>query len=98
MKEAVVEALAPKTTEGSLADLPGRNARLEPHGIAFSRKTPSGTWSHVTWSEFAADVDAVAKGLIARGVRAGDRVGLMSRTRYEWTLLDFAAWRAGAVV
>jgi long-chain acyl-CoA synthetase len=98
VKEAVVEALAPKTSEGSLADLPGRNARLEPHGIAFSRKTPSGTWSHLTWSEFAADVDAVAKGLIARGVRAGDRVALMSRTRYEWTLLDFAAWRAGAVV
>lgn len=98
MKEVVVEALVPVTTEGSLADLPRRNAQLEPHGIAFSRKTSSGTWSHLTWSEFAADVDAVAKGLIARGVKAGDRVGLMSRTRYEWTLVDFAAWRAGAVV
>ncbi|MGN6751262.1 MAG: AMP-dependent synthetase/ligase [Intrasporangium sp.] len=98
MKEAVVHALVPATTQGSLADLPRRNAELEPHGIAFSRKTTSGTWSHLTWSEFAADVDAVAKGLVARGVRAGDRVGLMSRTRYEWTLLDFAAWRAGAVV
>lgn len=98
MKEAVVEALVPATTEGSLADLPGRNAELDPHGIAFSKKTPAGTWSHVTWSEFAADVDAVAKGFVAQGVGDGDRVGLMSRTRYEWTLIDFAAWRVGAVV
>ncbi|WP_347350038.1 AMP-dependent synthetase/ligase [Intrasporangium sp.] len=97
MNEAVVEALVPATTEGSLADLPRRNARLDPYGIAFSKKTSSGSWSHVTWSEFAAEVDAVAKGLIAQGVAAGDRVGLMSRTRYEWTLVDFAVWRAGAV-
>ena len=46
---------------------------------------------------FAAEVIAVAKGLVARGVEPGDRVALMSRTRYEWTLLDFAIWSAGAV-
>ncbi|MDN5795055.1 MAG: AMP-dependent synthetase/ligase [Intrasporangium sp.] len=98
MIELVVEALVPDTTEGSLADLPGRNAHLDPQGIAFSKKASAGSWSHVTWSEFAADVDSVAKGLIAQGVAVGDRVGLMSRTRYEWTLLDFAVWRAGGVV
>jgi long-chain acyl-CoA synthetase len=49
-------------------------------------------------AEFARDVDAVARGLIAAGVQAGDRVGLMARTRYEWTLFDYAIWSAGAVV
>ena len=39
----------------------------------------------------------MAKGLIAAGVQAGDRVGLMAKTRYEWTLVDFAIWTAGAV-
>jgi long-chain acyl-CoA synthetase len=51
----------------------------------------------VTAKEFASEVSALAAGLIARGVQAGDRVGLMSRTRYEWTLCDYAIWTAGAV-
>ena len=44
-----------------------------------------------------AEVSGVAKGLVAAGVEAGDRVALISRTRYEWTLLDYAIWFAGAV-
>ena len=51
----------------------------------------------MTCSEFLAEVQAVAKGLMAAGIGAGDRVGLMSKTRYEWTLIDFAIWTAGAV-
>ncbi|NUQ31496.1 MAG: long-chain fatty acid--CoA ligase, partial [Dermatophilaceae bacterium] len=98
MKDNVVAALAPVTTEGSLADLPARNAAEAGGETAFSRKTPSGGWTHVTWSQFAADVTAVAKGLVASGIQPGDRIALMSRTRYEWTLVDFAAWTAGAVV
>ncbi|MEW1953288.1 AMP-dependent synthetase/ligase [Terrabacter sp. NPDC080008] len=98
MKDNVVAPLAPVTTEGSLADLPGRNAAESPAETAFSRKTPSGGWTHLTWSQFADDVTAVAKGLVAEGVAPGDRIALMSRTRYEWTLLDFAAWTAGAVL
>ncbi len=39
---------------------------------------------------------ALARGLIAAGIAAGDRVALMSRTRYEWTVLDYAIWTAGA--
>ena len=98
MKDNVVAPLAPVTTEGSLADLPGRNAAESPAAAAFARKGAGGQWSPITWREFAADVDAVAKGLIAAGVEPGGRVGLMSRTCYEWTLVDFAAWSAGAVV
>ncbi|GAA5028999.1 AMP-dependent synthetase/ligase [Terrabacter aeriphilus] len=98
MKDNVVAPLAPVTTEGSLADLPVRNAAEVGGETAFSRKTPSGGWTHVTWRRFADDVSAVAKGLVAHGVGPGDRIAIMSRTRYEWTLVDFAAWTAGAVV
>ncbi len=64
----------------------------------FSHAEPSdpSTWTHVTGAEAHDEVDAVAKGLIARGVKPGDRVGIMSRTRIEWTILDFAIWAAGA--
>jgi len=62
------------------------------------RRAADGSWTPVTAGEFQADVLTVARGLVARGVRPGDRVAIMSRTRYEWTLLDFALWAAGAVV
>jgi long-chain acyl-CoA synthetase len=55
------------------------------------------SWRAVTARQFAEDVTALAKGLIAAGVAAGDRVALMSRTRYEWTAIDYAIWAAGAV-
>ncbi|MDN5791280.1 MAG: AMP-dependent synthetase/ligase [Micrococcales bacterium] len=98
MKENVVAPLAPVTVEGTLGDLPAHNASESPSGIAFSRRGADGTWSQVTWSQFADEVTALAKGLVASGVTVGDRVALMSRTRYEWTLIDFATWAAGAVV
>ena len=56
-----------------------------------------GPWIPLTAREFDAEIVAVAKGLVARGVQPGDRVGIMSRTRYEWSLLDWAVWAAGAV-
>ncbi|AVM00232.1 long-chain fatty acid--CoA ligase [Gordonia iterans] len=62
----------------------------------FKRQGDSGHWLTVTAGQFAEEVDAVAKGLIASGVGPGDRVGLLSSTRYEWSLIDYAIWRAGA--
>jgi long-chain acyl-CoA synthetase len=56
-----------------------------------------GRWEDVTWREFGEQVAGVAKGLIAAGVQAGDRVALQAKTRYEWPVLDFAIWTAGAV-
>ncbi|MEH0428160.1 AMP-binding protein [Streptomyces stelliscabiei] len=59
--------------------------------------TVEGGWKDVTAAEFAAEVLALAKGLIAEGLMPGDRIAIMARTTYEWTLLDFAAWAAGLV-
>ena len=73
-----------------------RNAVEHPESIAFSR-ADGGGWSAVSAAEFLDQVRAVARGLVAAGVGPGDRVGLLSRTRYEWTLVDYATWYAGAV-
>ncbi|MFD7732765.1 AMP-dependent synthetase/ligase [Kitasatospora phosalacinea] len=98
----VVEArsayLVPPPEEGSLADLPFRNAEDAPEAVVVTRRQPDGSWRDVTAREFAEQVAAVARGLVAAGVAPGARIVLMSRTRYEWTLLDFAAWAAGACV
>ncbi|HST66559.1 MAG TPA: long-chain fatty acid--CoA ligase [Mycobacteriales bacterium] len=80
-----------------LSDMVVDNAREVPGLVSFGRRASDGTWDDVTAAEFAAEVTAVARGLIAAGVGRGDRVALMSATRYEWTLLDYAIWSAGAV-
>ncbi|MFI6038772.1 AMP-dependent synthetase/ligase [Streptomyces sp. NPDC051315] len=97
VREASVPAFARPVTYGSLADLPFENAEASPHAVVLSRKTQDGRWTDVTAERFAAQVHAVAKGLIAEGLVPGDRIAIMARTRYEWTLLDFAAWAAGLV-
>jgi long-chain acyl-CoA synthetase len=81
--------------------LPGLLARRLARGAddVFAERpgTASGTWTPVTVRQFADEVSAVARGFVASGLVAGDRVAIMSRTRYEWTLLDFACWAAGLV-
>ncbi len=72
------------------------NAQNWPGKTGLKRKV-KGVWTPVTWREFADEVCAVAAGFIAAGVKPGDRVGLMSRTRYEWTLLDYAILTAGGI-
>ncbi|NNM45247.1 AMP-binding protein [Knoellia koreensis] len=96
MQENVAPPLVQPQTEGSLADLPGRNAANDPTNVAFARRSGSG-WVDITAAEFDTDVRALAKGLIAAGIKPGDRVAIMAKTRYEWTLTDFAIWSAGAV-
>jgi long-chain acyl-CoA synthetase len=99
VREAYVPPFAPPVRHGSLADLPFENAEAEPGAVVLSRKSAEddGRWEHVTAAQFAAQVLAVAKGLIAEGLMPGDRIAIMSRTTYEWTLLDFGAWAAGLV-
>ncbi|WP_328910765.1 AMP-dependent synthetase/ligase [Streptomyces sp. NBC_00234] len=97
VREVSVPAFAPSVRRGSLAEIPFDNAREAPAEAVLSRKQPDESWQEVTAAEFAAEVTAVAKGLIAEGLQAGDRVAIMARTTYEWTLLDFASWAAGLV-
>ncbi|PAZ17437.1 long-chain fatty acid--CoA ligase [Streptomyces sp. SA15] len=89
-------ALAPPV--GGLADVVFEHAQDDPLYIALGRKDQAGQWRDVTSAEFRDEVLALAKGLLVRGVRFGDRVAIMSRTRYEWTLFDFALWTIGAQV
>ncbi|MFM2023061.1 MAG: hypothetical protein RIR89_453 [Actinomycetota bacterium] len=72
--------------------------KKNPNHALFSRKNPDGTWRDVTSADFLSEVQSLAKGLIASGIKPGDAVALMSRTRYEWTMIDFAVWFAGGVV
>ncbi|MEU6116496.1 AMP-dependent synthetase/ligase [Streptomyces sp. NPDC047117] len=96
MREFSLPALYEVPADGNLTDLIRRNAAQHPDVAVIGRKV-AGRWQDVTAAAFLAEVRAAAKGLIASGVRPGDRIGLMSRTRYEWTLLDFAIWSAGGV-
>ncbi|MFJ2608902.1 AMP-dependent synthetase/ligase [Streptomyces sp. NPDC087425] len=97
VREVSVPALMPPRTHGSLADLPFENAAEVPEARLLSRRTENGGWADVTAAEFARQVLDLAKGLIAEGLVPGDRIAVMARTIYEWTLLDFAAWAAGLV-
>nr|WP_229882210.1 long-chain fatty acid--CoA ligase [Streptomyces alanosinicus] len=97
VREVSVPPFAPPVTHGSLADLPFDNAEAAPGQVVLSRRLPDGGWAEVTAADFAGQVLAVAKGLIAEGLVPGDRIAVMARTTYEWTLLDFAAWAAGLV-
>ena len=92
-----IPALVPSATEGNLTNLVAERAWFEPERIMLSRALGEG-WQPVTAREFETEVRTAAKGLIAAGIQIGDRVAIMSRTRYEWTILDFAIWFAGGVV
>ncbi|WP_310963162.1 AMP-dependent synthetase/ligase [Nocardioides terrisoli] len=80
---------------GNLADDVVANGTEHPDAVVLSRRDGT-AWRDVTAATLLAEVRATAKGLIAAGVQPGDRVALMSKTRYEWTVLDYAIWYAGA--
>ena len=83
-------------SDDNVTDAAFTNAESWPDGVGLKRKV-KGAWQPVTWREFAGQVRELAAGLIAAGIAPGDRVALMSRTRYEWTLADFAILTAGGV-
>ncbi|MGW8794041.1 AMP-dependent synthetase/ligase [Streptomyces althioticus] len=94
VREVRTEVLAAHPVTGTTADVPFTNADEAPDAVVL-RREEGGAWRPVTAAAFAGEVTAVAKGLVAAGLEPGDRVAVMSRTRYEWTLLDFAIWAAG---
>lgn len=82
----------------NLTDMVERRAQDTRNPVVYRVQKSTGNWVNVTAQQFRAQVLELAKGLVAAGIGAGDVVGIMSRTRYEWTLIDFACWYAGAVV
>jgi long-chain acyl-CoA synthetase len=97
VREYSIPALADIPAAATLADTVFTRASEEPQAVVMRRRTGEGRWDDVTAVEFADQVAALAKGLVATGIEPGDRVALMSRTRYEWTLVDYAIWAIGAV-
>jgi long-chain acyl-CoA synthetase len=96
MDQYTVPAIVPPAASGNLSDLVADRASNEPSRITLSRPLGDG-WQGVSAKEFDAEVRDVAKGLMAANIGIGDRVAIMAKTRYEWTVLDFAIWYAGAV-
>ena len=104
MREFSMPALAQIPATANLADIVFRRAAEQPQAVVLRRPSGGsagsggpGDWTDVTASQFKDEVIAVAKGLVAAGIEPGDRVALMSHTRYEWTLIDYAIWTAGAI-
>jgi len=98
--EYSVPALAEIPATANVAKAVFRRAAEQPQAVMLRRPGaagPAGQWTDVTAGQFRDEVAALAKGLVAAGIEAGDRVALMSHTRYEWTLIDYAIWTAGAV-
>ena len=97
MNEVTTPAIIPTATAGNLTNLIAERAWFEPERITMSRPLGDG-WQPMTASQVEEEIRATAKGLIAAGIQIGDRVAIMARTRYEWTILDFAIWYAGGCV
>jgi long-chain acyl-CoA synthetase len=96
LREFIVPPLLAAEVDRNLTDTVAEHAAQRPRTVLFSRFV-DGSWSDIDAERFLAEVTGLAKGLVAGGVGPGDRVGLMSKTRYEWTLADYAIWFAGAV-
>jgi long-chain acyl-CoA synthetase len=108
MREYSTPAVVELPASASLTDTVFDRAERDPGQVVMRRKTSPGSsrsrqgnggaaWRDVTAREFRDEIAALAKGFIAAGIGEGDRVGLLSRTRYEWTVVDYALWAAGAV-
>ena len=98
MQQYDIPALVTADPDANATDLLVDRVRATPDLALFALPTPTGGWTDVSASEFLAQVVALAKGLVAAGIQPGDKIGLMCKTRYEWTLIDFATWFAGAVL
>jgi long-chain acyl-CoA synthetase len=107
LREFSIPALAEIPAEATLTDIVFDRPAQTPDAVIMRRReaaasaaenTNAGrTWTDVTAAQFRDEVRALAKGILAAGIRHGDRVGLMARTSYAWTLIDYAIWTIGAV-
>ncbi|MGA0565790.1 AMP-dependent synthetase/ligase [Rathayibacter sp. KR2-224] len=97
MNHAETPAVVPADPDANAADLLVGRVAETPDKALFAKPAGDG-WTDVTAAEFEAEVIALAKGLVAAGVQPAEKIGIMCRTRYEWSLIDFATWYAGAVL
>jgi len=97
VKQILTPAIVPADPDANATDLLVDRVAQTPDQPLFSLPDGDG-WRDITAAEFHRQVIALAKGLVAAGIEPGDKIGLMSKTRYEWTLIDFAVWFAGAVL
>jgi long-chain acyl-CoA synthetase len=91
-------AVVTASPDANITDILIERVKLSPDQPLFATPEPDGTWKDVTSSEFLDQVRALSKGFVAAGIQPGDKIGLICRTRYEWTLIDFAVWFAGAIL
>src|SRR5690349_15600543 len=98
VNEIYVPVAVPADPEANATDLLVDRVALTPDAPLFALPTADGGWEDLTTAEFHRQVVALAKGLIASGIQPGQKIGFICRTRYEWTLVDFATWFAGAVL
>ncbi|KGA15448.1 long-chain fatty acid--CoA ligase [freshwater metagenome] len=96
MRELSVPANIPPVSSGNVTDQIEDLFARNPQFPSVSIQTDD-EWSTITAAQFREQVRNVAKGLIAEGLNAGDRIAILSRTRYEWTVADYAIWYAGCV-
>jgi long-chain acyl-CoA synthetase len=97
MKSYDIEPLVVSAETENITDLLEMRVRKTPNLPLFSTEAAEGRWVDISAKDFHTKVVALAKGLVAAGIQPGQAVAIMSRTRFEWTLLDFALWYAGAV-
>lgn len=97
MKLTSAKAEIPAMPEANTTELLEYRFQQTPDRVLFAVPDGAG-WRDVTVAQFRNEVISLAKGFIASGVEPGDRIAFMSKTRYEWTLIDFALWYAGAVM
>jgi long-chain acyl-CoA synthetase len=105
LREFTSPALVTIADNATLTDVVATHATTRPDAVLFRRRPADAepgapapaNWTPVSASEFFAQVEALAAGFLAAGFAPGQRVGLLSRTRYEWTLTDYALWHAGLV-
>ena len=98
MNEYFTPAVVPADPDANTTDLLVARLAATPDAPLFALPTPDGGWTDVSTAEFHRQVVSLAKGLIAAGIQPGEKIGFMCKTRYEWTLVDFATWFAGAVL
>ena len=98
MKQFDMPAAVPADPDANATDLLVNRVAATPDLALFSLPQTDGTWKDLTATQFLEQVRAVAKGFVAAGIQPGDKIGMMCRTRYEWSLIDFAVWFAGAIL